>query len=123
MTQFRIKPTKASQGMIKASALIVTLVGGGMLFGALSGGLLEEAGPFGIVWMLACVSIIAFSIYSAFNRKVVDEGFVEIDDNQGPSSHPETTETRLRRLDELKQSRLITDDEYRKQREKILESL
>jgi hypothetical protein len=122
MTQFRIKPTKASQGMIKATSLIVVLLGGGMLAGALSGGLLEESGPFGIVWALASLAIMALAIYSAFNRKVIDQGIVEIDTNPDASS-PETVEVRLRRIDEMKHSRLITDDEYRKQREKILESL
>ena len=123
MKQFSIKPTKASQGMIKGSSLIVTLIGAGMLFGAFSGGLLEEAGPFGIVWALACVAIMAFALFSAFNRKVAEEGIVDIEEKQGSASPRESIETRLRHLDELRQGRLVTDEEYRTQRQKILDSL
>ena len=93
-----------------------------MLAGALYGGVLEEARPLGIVWALACLAIMALAIYSAFNRKVIDQGMVEIDDKQ-ESSRAETVEARLKRIDELKHSRLITDKEYRIQKIKILGSL
>ena len=99
------------------------LTGGGMLAGALYGGVLEEAGPFGIVWASTCLAIMALAIYSAFNRKVIDQGMVEID-AKPDTSHPETVEARLKRIDGLKHNnRLITDEMYRIQRIKMLVSL
>lgn len=125
MTNFRVKPTGSSVAMMRATSIIVLIIGIGMLIGAFSGGLLEEAGPFGIVWTIACVSIIVFALFSAFSRKGVAGGIVEIEQDGDATGafRSESVESRLNTLEELKRKGLVSDQEYRSQRERILKSV
>ncbi|WP_164926929.1 hypothetical protein [Chlorobaculum tepidum] len=111
--------------MMRIASFIVALVGAGMIAGVVSNGLLEEGGVFVMVWIAACVGIVGFAIFSAFNRKVIEDGIVSIEDagESQSASDAQSAEARLKTLDGLKRQKLISDDEYQKQREKIIQSV
>jgi hypothetical protein len=125
MPDIRIKPTKASLTMMRIASVIVALVGAGMIVAAVSNGLLEEGGLFVMIWIAACVGIIGFALFMAFNQKVIHDGIVSIEeDGQSLSgADGERVEARLKTLDGLKRQKLISDEEYRKQRERIIQSV
>jgi flagellar motor component MotA len=125
MPDIRIKPTRFTLTMMRIASVIVALVGAVMIAGAVSNGLLEEGGEFVIIWIVACVGIIGFALFMAFNRKVIHDGIVSIEDagDSQSSSDAQSVEARLKTLDGLKRQKLISDEEYRKQREKIIQSV
>jgi hypothetical protein len=111
--------------MMRIVSLIVALVGVGMIVAVVSNGLLEEGGLFVIIWIAVCVGIIGFALFMAFSRKGANELVLSIEEESTPStdSGGESVESRLKTLDGLKRQRLISDEEYRKQREKIIQSV
>lgn len=111
--------------MMRIASVVVTIVGAGMIVGVVSNGLLEEGGPFVVVWIAACIGIIGLALFMSFNPNEEDEGIVSIG-HEGASSTGgvgESAEARLKTLDSLKRKGSISDQEYRKQREKIIQSV
>jgi len=96
-----------------------------MIVAALYGGLLEEGGPFGVVWIVACLSIIGFALFNAFSRTWATGGFVTVEsEGDAPEGAcEERVEARLTPLDELRRKGLVSTEEYRKQRERIIGSI
>ena len=86
------------------------------------------AGAFGILWTLMAVAITVVSAYSGFaKRHVGPEIFIEDDMAQQPQqpsgSEPDGIEQRLERLNDLHDKGLVTDEEYEKKRQEILDEL
>jgi len=56
---------------------------------------------------------------------VIEDGIVSIEDagESQSASDAQSAEARLKTLDGLKRQKLISDDEYQKQREKIIQSV
>ncbi|MGC8773721.1 MAG: hypothetical protein ACP5R6_00440 [Chlorobaculum sp.] len=125
MSDINIKPTRASLSMMRAASVIIAIVAAGMIVGVVNNGLLEEGGVFVIVWIAACVGIVGFALFLSFNPKGAEEGIVrlESDGDLLSSASGQSVEARLKTLDDLKRQKLISDDEYRKQREKIIQSV
>ncbi len=122
MPDIRIKPTRQSLKMMRISSVIVALVGAGMIVGVVSNGLLEEdGGLFVIIWIAVCVAIIGFALFMAFSRKGSNDVILSIEESS--SSDVQSIEARLKTLDGLKRQKLISDEEYRKQRAKIIQSV
>ncbi|AOS83951.1 hypothetical protein BIU88_07190 [Chlorobaculum limnaeum] len=125
MPDIRIKPTRCTLTMMRIASVVVALVGAGMIVGVVSNGLLEEGGVFVIIWIVACVAIIGFALFMAFSRKGSPDVIFSIEDagESQSASDAQSVEARLKTLDGLKRQKLISDEEFRKQREKIIESV
>jgi len=83
-------------------------------------------GAFGVFWTLIAVGITVYQAYNFFGDKGVASWEIDIDDglrerrNNYSSSTGDDFETRLRKLNKLKEDGLITEEEFRKKREEIL---
>ena len=80
---------------------------------------IPSAGAFGILWTLLAVCITGYNAYVAFGKKYIGPE-VHIEDETPPSEDPEE---RLRKLRELYDQRLITEEEYEAKRREILGEL
>lgn len=125
MSDIRIKPSSSSLTVMKIASVIVTIVGAGVIVGVTHNGLLEEGGPFVAVWIAACIGIIGLALFMSFNLDGVEEGIVSIEHDGASSTGGvcESVEARLKTLDSLKHTGAISDEEYRTQREKIIQSV
>ncbi len=115
MVQFKVKPSLPA-------LLLVLVVAIGMFVAALSSGILEEAGVFGLVWAGSCIAIIIFVVVTATSKKGVTATIIETD-GLNPSETSADIESRLKKLEELYQKNLISKEEYKRQREKILDKI
>ena len=77
-------------------------------------------GPFGILWTLIAVGITAMNFYQAFGKKYVGPE-IHIEDEDG--GKPEDVQERLETLRALYDQKLITPEEYERQRQEILKDL
>lgn len=118
--RMRVRPTKpvTIMGLVVAVAMLIF----GIVFLNLaardSGGEPGPARAFMVVWFIALGVIIAYGIYNLVSRK----GVIEIE--SGPTGPDKADkgdpEARLRRLEALKKDGLVTDEEYRAKRAKIM---
>ena len=125
MSEIRIKPSRSFLTMMRIASVVVTIAGAGIIVGIVSNGLLEDSGPFAVVWIAACIGIIGLALFMSFNPNEEDEGIVRFG-HEGVSSTDgvgESVEARLKTLDSLKRRGAVSDEEYRKQREKIIQSV
>ena len=124
MPSFRSRP---SRGM----SIFTILVGIGMLVFALSmvgesGSGRGPGGAFFALWVLVLLGIIGYHFYNAATGKGYTES-IDFDDStpfhdlDADSSEP--VAARLRELDSLKEEGLISDEEYEKERQRILASI
>ena len=120
-TLIRPRPTRLS-GIALIVSGAVFLLFSIVPFGAAEG----EAKPFiiifGIIWVLACLSFIAYGIYILMSKRpssgiVFDIESNASDDDQSPGGD---FETRIRKLEKLKEDQLITEKEYKCKREEIM---
>ena len=91
----------------------------------------DSAGGFMSIWVLAVVGGIIYFIVNllSFSRSVKEkipataEEVIELSPGDEEEEKEEVLdfETRLRKLESLKKDGLLTEDEYRRKREKILE--
>ena len=81
--------------------------------------IIPSAGAFGILWTLIAAAGTAYNAYVAFGKKYIGPE-VHIEDETPPSEDPEE---RLRKLRELYDQRLITEEEYEAKRREILGEL
>lgn len=121
----KVRPSASSQAMMKVFSIIMTMAVVGMMVAAISNGLFEEGGAFGVVWVLTCVAIAGFGLTAAFRRKWAAGVTLEIehDGDDSPAGEARDVDTRLRTLDELKRKGLVTEEECRRQRERIIRSI
>jgi hypothetical protein len=122
-TYIRPRPTKLSGGaMIVAGAVF-------LLFGLVPLSSAEgEARPFaigfGAVWILMCLSFIIYGIYILTSAKPSSGIVFDIEDNTVPNDPAPAPlgdfETRIRKLEKLKEDRLITEEEYKSKRAEIM---
>lgn len=80
---------------------------------------IPSAGAFGILWTLAAAAITGYNAYVAFGKKYIGPE-VHIEDDAPQAEDPEE---RLRKLRELYDQRLITEEEYEAKRREILGEL
>ncbi|WP_433943043.1 SHOCT domain-containing protein [Paenibacillus sp. SN-8-1] len=85
--------------------------------------LFASMGWFGIVWTLIAVGITIGHAFNFFGKRGVSTWEIEVDDKDlsiPRKSLANDIETRLRRLERLKEEVLISDDEYRQKRKEIM---
>jgi hypothetical protein len=117
----RPRPTKAS-GIAMIVMGIVFLAFSALPFSAAEGEARPYAMIFGAVWVLMCVGFIAYGAYILVSAKP-SIGIVYDIEGEVPTggSNPDNDfDARLRKLEKLKQDRLISEDEYRQKREEIV---
>lgn len=112
MVQLKVKPSIPA-------LLLVLVVAIGMFVAALSSGIIEEAGLFGLVWAGSCIAIIIFVVVTATSKKGVTATIIETD-GLNTSETSIDIESRLKKLEEYYQKNIISKEEYKRQRAKIL---
>jgi hypothetical protein len=117
----RPRPTKAS-GIAMIVMGIVFLAFSALPFSAAEGEARPYAMIFGAVWVLMCVGFIAYGAYILASAKPSMGIVYDIEGGAptGGSNPGNDFDARLRKLEKLKQDRLISEDEYRQKREEIV---
>ncbi|MCJ7675023.1 MAG: SHOCT domain-containing protein [Sedimentisphaerales bacterium] len=111
----RIRPSKP----VSAVAMVV-----GIIFIGIGVFLVIPAiGPFGVFWTLAAFAITVYYGINVFSEHGVSHQVVEFEGDLKSDSKESDVETRLEKLESLKQKGLLTDAEYKDQRERILKEL
>ena len=114
----RVKPSKPASLFGMIVGIVFVLIG---LFIVI-----PSAGMFGVFWTLIAVGITGFQAYNFFGDKGVASWEIDIDTganaemNNRSVSVSDDFETRLRKLNRLKEDGLITEEEFQKKREEIL---
>ena len=116
-----VKPPAPTRTMLKAQMVVVSLflpLGPVLVFVAEG-----EARPFvalfALIWVAGCISIL---LYSAKTLKLVETGKIEIAElGDGDQPQDSAFAQRLRDLEALKKEGLVSDAEYQKKREQILQ--
>jgi hypothetical protein len=120
-TSIRPRPTKLS-GAVMIVAGAVFLLFCVVPFSAAEGEAKPFAMIFGFVWILACSSFIIYGIYILSHDKPSSGIVFDIEDNavhKDSCSHDDF-DARIRKLQKLKEDRLITEEEYSKKRAEII---
>ena len=114
----RVKPSKPVSLFGMIVGIVFVFIG---LFVAI-----PIAGMFGVFWTLIAVGITGFQAYNFFGDKGVASWEIDIDTGANAETNNQSTsvsgdfETRLRKLNRLKEDGLITEEEFQKKREEIL---
>jgi hypothetical protein len=111
----RIRPSKPVSAMGMVMGII--FIGIGLFV------VIPAAGPFGVIWTLAAVAMTVYSAVNVFSEHGVSHQVVEFEGDLKSDSKESDVETRLQKLESLKQKGLLTDAEYKQQRERILKEL
>lgn len=82
-----------------------------------------QFGMFGIFWTLIAVFITASAAYNVFSYKGLAMSHIDIEDYDDDKSEANSIEERLRKLNELYEKRLITQDEFEAKKADLLEKL
>ncbi|WP_284645031.1 SHOCT domain-containing protein [Paenibacillus silviterrae] len=110
----RVKPSKGA-------SLLGMIVGAGFVIFGVTSVIPSAPGFFGILWVLVALGITITNGVNFFTGRGVSQWEVDVepmprvDSTQGPDF-----EARLRKLERLRQDRLITEEEYLKKRSEIL---
>ena len=80
-------------------------------------------GAFGILWTLLAVGITVYNGYCAFGKGYMGPEISIEDDAAGAPDGPRDSEQRLRELQNLYDSSLITREEFEEKRKEILKEL
>ena len=116
-----IKPPAPTRTMLMAQMVVVSLfLPLGPVFVFVAEG---EARPFvalfALIWVAGCISIL---LYSAKTLKLIKAGKIEIAElGDGDQGRDAAFAQRLRDLEALKKEGLVSDAEYQKKREQILQ--
>jgi len=114
----RVKPSKPASLFGMIVSIVFVFIG---LFVVI-----PNAGMFGVFWTLIAVGITGFQAYNFFGDKGVASWEIDIDTGANAETNNQSTsvsgdfETRLRKLNRLKEDGLITEEEFQKKREEIL---
>ncbi|MCF8051503.1 MAG: SHOCT domain-containing protein [Desulfobacterales bacterium] len=119
---------QAKIGIVIASFFLLL----GLVFGVVvglentsssEGGLMILQGVFLLIWVVACLSIIVFYARLLSKRTPEQNSLLDVHLENTVDAAPNTGdfESRLRKLERLKQDGLITEPEYVAKREKILQ--
>lgn len=116
--RIKVKPSKPASLFGMIVGIVFVFIG---LFVVI-----PNAGMFGVFWTLIAVGITGFQAYNFFGDKGVASWEIDIDTGANAETNNQSTsvsgdfETRLRKLNRLKEDGLITEEEFQKKREEIL---
>ena len=120
-TSIRPRPTKLS-GITMIVAGAVFLLFSILPFSAAEGEAKPFAIVFGFVWVIICLVFIIYGIYILSNDKPASGIVYDIENNAAPndSASRGDFETRIRKLEKLREDRLITEEEYKTKRAEMM---
>ncbi len=75
---------------------------------------------FGILWTLLSAGLTAYNAVNVFSERGVAHEVVDFQTSMGPDAKEPDVESRLKKLESLKRQGLVTDEEYKQQRERML---
>jgi hypothetical protein len=111
MARVRVKPSKSS-------SLMGMIVGGVFVLIGLTTAI-PMAGGFGIFWTLAALGITGVNAYNFFSANGVATWEIDSDNNDRNQSNTDF-ETKLRSLNKLLEDGLISEEEFQKKRDDII---
>jgi len=111
----RIRPSKPVSAVAMVMGIIFIGIGVFLVIPAI--------GAFGVFWTLAAVAVTVYYAMNVFSEHGVSHQVVEFEGDLKSDSKESDVETRLDKLESLKQKGLLTDAEYKQQRERILKEL
>ena len=111
----RIRPSKPAS--VVAMVIGIIFIGIGVFV------VIPAAGPFGVFWTVAAVAVTVFYAVNVFSEHGVSHEVVDFEGDLKTGSDGSDVQTRLEKLESLKQKGLLTDAEYKQQRERILKEL
>ncbi|MFH1742149.1 MAG: SHOCT domain-containing protein [bacterium] len=114
----RIRPSKWGSALVVIVGSVFVCIGVFMAIPAL--------GPIGIIWTLLAVGVTGYHALNLFSDRGVAHEVVEFDtdtSNQSERDSAKSTEERLKNLDALRQKGLVSEEEYRQQRKRILDDM
>jgi hypothetical protein len=112
MARIRVKPSR-SQAML-GMVMGVLFVGIGLF------AVIPIFGAFGIVWTLMAVAITVYSAINVFSPRGLAHTEIDIERDAEPQEGDLQFDERLRRLERLRDERLISEAEYERKREEIM---
>ena len=112
MARYQIRPSKSTSALGLVVGLI--MVGIGVVV------VIPTFGAFGVVWTLLAVAMTIFNAINVFSSSGIATTEIVSDSNPFVSESASTFDQRLRRLEQLKDDGLISDEEYRAKRAEIM---
>lgn len=114
--RIRVKPSKPASLFGMIIGIVFVFIG---LFIVI-----PNVGLFGVFWTLIALGITCSQAYSFFSNKGVASWEMDIETDKEPDKIIPTTsddfEVKLRKLNKLKEDGLITEEEFQKKREEIM---
>ena len=116
--RIRVKPSKPMSLMGMIVCIIFVLIG---LIAVI-----PNFGIFGIFWTTIAIGVTGYQAYNFFGEKGISSWEIDIDNGYNEEKNITTTtansdfESRLRKLNRLKEDGLITEEEFLKKREEIM---
>jgi hypothetical protein len=112
MARIRVKPSRfqATLGMVVG----IVFIGIGLFV------VIPTFGVFGIFWTLVAVAITVFSAINVFSQRGLAHSEIEVDKGTGSPEDELPFDERLRRLERLRDERLISEEEYQQKRQAIM---
>ena len=109
------RPSRAQAGIGLAGGVLFVILGVTVV--------IPNFGAFGIIWTLFALGITVYNGYMAFGKKYIGPEINIEDEGAGAPEAPSGAEERLTRLAALHEKGLITDGEYERKRQEILDEL
>lgn len=109
---YRVKPSKST-------SVLGVVVGAIFVFIGITQ--FAHVGVFGIVWTLVALAITVFHAINAFSSKGVSTYNVDVQKVQDSEPTTEDVEVELRKLHRLREDRIISEEEYIKKKDELLD--
>ena len=109
------RPSRAQAGIGLAGGALFVVLGVTVV--------IPNFGVFGIIWTLFALGITIYNGYMAFGKKYIGSEINIEDESAAPEQGAEDIESRLETLSDLRDKGLVTDEEYEKKRQEILDEL
>jgi hypothetical protein len=111
----RIKPSMPMSVIGMIASIAAVIIGFSIV--------IPNAGLFGVVWTLFALFGVVYNAVNVFSERGISHEVVEFEGDLDGIKDKGSIESRLQKLEALKQKGLINDQEYNQHREKILQEL
>jgi hypothetical protein len=111
----RIKPSRPMSVIGMLVCIAAVIIGFSIV--------IPNAGLFGVVWTLFALFGAVYNAVNVFSERGISHEVVEFEDDLDGIKNEGSIESRLHKLESLKQKGLVSNQEYQQQREKILKEI
>jgi len=111
----RVRPSKPLSLVLMIVGIVFIGIGAFMV--------IPRAGAFGILWTLFAAGMTVYHAANIFSERGVAHEVVDFETSMGPDTKEPDVESRLQKVESLKRQRLLTDEEYKQQRKRILDEI